>query len=405
MENANAKPEYPVDITPNLCVRMNSLFDAYKRFEDVVDGMDIPHYAGLFTPELGAKHGELADTIDYRVEVLRARDLPGKGQDYYAKLFSVAYDPISRGSNRYECGQTQSVVDCLTGDPNWNESLFIRTTKDNFGTVEVDVCLYDREKFRSDKLIGDSRLLLSSADVTDATHFSPDAVLVSNLDDFLPQEIVIPLDAQQARIWLRLQREGADNDPRTDSDIRFWVVRTALGLENALETAVRIVTEQTVRFARHCYWSALVKLASKSTLDAEPYLTDCLNYLDHTLAIINMYTSKAVGHWVFRNRNLVETPVEGHEGEEGQQPNLLTLHIWEEFLNSIKLTISALDKISVSNPLDWAKKVRKSMGDMFSSSKNGEGPRASPEYRKRLEILLREIELAKSLMYCEGGLV
>lgn len=395
LETTNKSPDFPVEITPEFCTRINNLFDCYKRFEDIVEGMDIQHYSQLYTSDLagGRSANALREGFHYRIDILRARDLnaSARSEDYYVKIMSP--NPGNR-SERQEISRTAVIEDCTSGDPTWNHSVIVSVPPQSGGTIELDICLYDREKYRSDKLRGDTKLLLMSSDVPTGGPFSADAIIVPNLDDYLPQEVVIPLDANTAKLWVRVQREGADADSRTDNDIRYWAVRTALGLEEALTSAVRVLSEQTIRHARRNFWKAFNSLLSKPSLDPESLLASSLAYWDSVLGTINMYSSKAVGKWLFENRGLLSIEqVEDNTDPTSEAPNLLALFIWADFLNSLRHAAAVLTRPSGANPIDWAKK-------MFSSSK---GDANVKDRQHRLAVLLREIELAKAVMYCEGG--
>ncbi|KAI9018368.1 hypothetical protein DFJ74DRAFT_219867 [Hyaloraphidium curvatum] len=392
----------PTELNAELCVRLNNLLEAYTRFEALVDSMEISHYSHLFTPTLGAKRQRQAtpSSIEYHVQVLRARDLVchrNRPEDYYVQLLE------SRPSKR-EVGRTHVVQNCSSGNPTWNEAFRVAAPARNHGTVELELKLMDKEKLSVNRLHGDTKLVLSSTDVPDPSLYSADSILVPNLDDFLPQEIAIPMDAEAARLWVRVQRIGAEDDPRTNSDMRFWTVRTALLLEEAVTDAVRIVSECVVRHVSPAIVTSLAKAGTSPSGDLEHALGQSLAYLDRSCGIVNMFCSDAVGRWLESRHGLgVDAP--GAEGPgTDEDPNWLALSIWSELLSSLRKAIPSLDAAaSALNPgevVQWAKNVGKSVGDMFGKGRRDVAA-ADSRQRRRREGFLHAVELAKALMYCE----
>lgn len=379
-----------MELTPDLCIRINNLYETYRRFEKLVNEIDVSHYCAVLSEasDESTVGSVLGEDVQYRLEIMRARGLlggAGRVEDYYVKLFEVS---TSDPGHCLEIGRTSIVKDCTSGDPTWNQAFTMSAPKATIGTVEIQIQVCDRERLRKDRLRGDTKLLLSSTDLPHGRDYSPEAILVPNLDDFLPHEVVIPLDAKHARLWVRIQRCGHEQDPRVDDDMRFWITRTALALENALITMIRVVTEHVTRYTREACFNALGKLLAKPYLNPESLLEDCLHRLDGWLGTINMFMEKEVGLWISERSDVADgidsefSELENDASEGRYLPNLLALHIWRELLKSIS-------GLPVSAP-SWVKRF------------GGLKARASSEERRRLRIIADEIELMKSLMYCES---
>jgi hypothetical protein len=420
---ANLSPDVPVDISPETCVRINDLLEAYSRLEDLVDALDIPHYSYLFTPTLGAGKkgpGSRGRAVEFSIQVMRARNLitiaevsSAQGAppvDYFVTLHMPAHG--SQGNEEIQVGKTRIVQKNVSGDPDWQEKYPIVSRPQDHGNVEINVQLWSKSSDglmgkRTERL-GGARLLLSSSGLP-PDDFSADAVLVPNLDDFLTQELELPMDVNEGELVLRITRENPEADVRTDNDMRFWVVRTAVQLETALIDSIQILVETIVRYARRQYVLAL-KNSGDGKQNVELALKRVLDYLDKTFGVINMYTDTRVGEWLADYFSLtvsddasevgsIHAPIL-HKSDRvaaAPPPNFLILYIWTEFVKAIHDTADAVDSLATT------KQGMKTLLDKFGGKVFGvevENLQEVEGRRRRFaSCYLAGVEYLKALLY------
>ncbi|KAJ3339624.1 hypothetical protein HDU93_007951 [Gonapodya sp. JEL0774] len=458
-----------LQLTKELCVTINNIRAAWERLADTMELLKIDQYSE-HVPQPPAMSREeyvpISRQATYTLKILRGRNLRAPSfagaagemnAEYYclvriagpyAKHYHKEWQkekqrrkdaglpPVKPPHNINDLDpdviyRTQTATDGLVGgggDPNWNEVCTVTSAPDiTFAELEILIfsqptstvakashVALDPDSFEGEKLVGTIPLVLSFSPFP-IPGPTPDHVVVSGLDDFLPQEQVLPvMDARDGSragwLWIQLYRNGAAQSAEMQSDMQFWVDRALKECELAMMNSVRIVTEQVARYIAYQIGKAVQRNAGDTTTERmEDSLHDLLfQYIDDTFSTLNSHISRGVSRWT-AERFKLQILRDPTTGRSIYLPNFIILHVWNQVLEYLQNGIvGAIKKWSAGNIVEVGFMGMKMMGSKyFSSVSRTDLPYESLavwlETRKLgvANCLWEAVEVLKALFYCE----
>ncbi|KXS22378.1 hypothetical protein M427DRAFT_171415 [Gonapodya prolifera JEL478] len=457
-----------LEVTKELCVTINNIRAAWERLADTIELLKIEHYAPHVPnpPDTGRdEYVPISKQPTYTLKLLRARNLrtpsfagaAGEMNGEYYCLVRIA-GPYAKHyhrewqkekQRRKDTGlppikppheildldpdmihRTQKASDGLVGgggDPNWNEICTVTAAPDvTFAELEIlifsqpisavakasNVAL-DADSYEGEKLVGTVPLVLSFSPFP-IPGPTPDHVVVSGLDDFLPQEQVLPvMDARDGSragwLWIQIYRNGAADNVEMQSDMSFWVDRALKECELAMTNSVRIITEQVARYIALQVGKAVQKNSGDGTAERmEETLHELVfQYIENTFSTLNTYISRGVSRWTaerFRLRILKDPET----GRSIYFPNFIILHIWNQILEFLQNgIISAIQKWSAGSMVEVGFMGMKMVGSRLlqNSSKSEDSYDSFPVWLETRKLgvancVWEAVEILKAWFYC-----